>query len=437
MATSNLTSELPPLPAYTLRPLPPLISGLADCYVQMALPVIGYWTVSLIFHVIDVYDLFPKQRLHTPAEVLKRNHVSRWEVFRDVVVQQLVQTAVMLCMAYLDEVPMHGKADYDVAWYAQKLRLAQRAIPYLLATVGLDSSALAASMSASQPMFAGAVSGGRYPGLLQQATIEGEQTLVPAFAPWELAVARVLYYYAIPAVQFFLGFIVLDIWEYFWHRAMHMNKWLYVNIHSRHHRLYVPYAYGSLYNHPVEGFILDTLGTGVGYLILGMTMRQSFFYFTFCTIKTVDDHSGYHFAWDPLQFIFPNNAAYHDIHHQSWGIKTNFSQPFFTFWDRVGGTMYMGDVAERYERARRTAQQKLEQEQDNNTVAESAKNTMASVPELDATARSQPISAPRSSRKKASSISQSSAGNLKGLTNKVNESLHGRRASVLGMDSSH
>jgi hypothetical protein len=102
-----------------------------------------------------------------------------------------------------------------------------------------------------------------------------------------------------------------------------------VTFHSRHHRLYVPYAYGALYNHPIEGFALDTLGAGLSYLLTGLTMRQSMWFFTGSTIKTVLDHGGYAFPYDPIHWVFPNNAAYHDIHHQSWGIKTNFSQPFF------------------------------------------------------------------------------------------------------------
>jgi sphinganine C4-monooxygenase len=53
--------------------------------------------------------------------------------------------------------------------------------------------------------------------------------------------------------------------------------------------------------------------------------------------------------------VTSNNAAYHDIHHQSWGIKTNFSQPFFTVWDRVLGTMWKGDTALKYERTRAAA----------------------------------------------------------------------------------
>ena len=53
-------------------------------------------------------------------------------------------------------------------------------------------------------------------------------------------------------------------------------------------------------------------------------------------------------------------TAYHDIHHQSWGIKTNFSQPFFIFWDRMLNTQWKGEVKLRYERARENAQKQVD-----------------------------------------------------------------------------
>jgi sphinganine C4-monooxygenase len=37
-------------------------------------------------------------------------------------------------------------------------------------------------------------------------------------------------------------------------------------------------------------------------------------------------------------YLFSNNSLYHDVHHDVHGIKTNYSQPFFTFWDKVMGT---------------------------------------------------------------------------------------------------
>ncbi|KAF2678025.1 sphinganine hydroxylase-like protein Sur2 [Lentithecium fluviatile CBS 122367] len=435
MAAANMSHELPPLPEYTLKPLPPLVPWASDAALQVALPIIAYWVVSGMYHFIDVYDLLSQYRLHTPAEVLKRNHVSRYEVFRDVIIQQVIQTVAGLLLSMTDAPATYGTADYDVAWYAQKIRLAQRAIPAVLATVGLNPSALASKVSASQPMLASALSGGRYE-LVQTILVAGQPTVAPAFASWELTLASILYWYAVPALQFAAGVLIIDTWEYALHRAMHMNKWLYATFHSRHHRLYVPYAYGALYNHPFEGFLLDTLGAGLAYLITGMTLRQSLFFFTGSTIKTVLDHSGYEFPWDPLHFIFPNNAAYHDIHHQSWGIKTNFSQPFFIFWDRIGGTMFEGDAEAKYARARRTAEQKMAQETENAAAPPENVPAITSALDNDENARPQNASVPRVTRKKSSSLSGSPAGNLKGLRNKVNESLHGKGGNVLGMERS-
>lgn len=127
--------------------------------------------------------------------------------------------------------------------------------------------------------------------------------------------------------------------------------------------MYVPYAYGALYNHPVEGFLLDTLGASIAYKLAGMNTRQGLIFFTGSTLKTVDDHCGYALPFDPLQHLTSNNAGYHDVHHQTWGIKSNFSQPFFTFWDSILGTKWTGgDVSARYERSRKAAQQALNQE---------------------------------------------------------------------------
>jgi sterol desaturase/sphingolipid hydroxylase (fatty acid hydroxylase superfamily) len=68
--------------------------------------------------------------------------------------------------------------------------------------------------------------------------------LVGVAVPAELGVAR----------------IVMDIWQYAWHRYLHMNRFLYRHIHSWHHRLVVPYPYGTFYSHPAESLVLDTVG---------------------------------------------------------------------------------------------------------------------------------------------------------------------------------
>jgi len=147
-----------------------------------------------------------------------------------------------------------------------------------------------------------------------------------------------LYWWGIPIAQALFAMFIIDTWQYFLHRLMHVNKFLYKQFHSVHHRLYVPYAFGSLYNHPVEGFLLDSLGAVLGETLAHMSTRQAALFFTFSTMKTVDDHCGYDFPFDPLQLFSRNNADYHDIHHQTIGIKSNFSQPFFVHWDVLLGT---------------------------------------------------------------------------------------------------
>ncbi|KAL9246393.1 hypothetical protein vseg_019934 [Gypsophila vaccaria] len=140
------------------------------------------------------------------------------------------------------------------------------------------------------------------------------------------------------ARQFLTAMMVLDTWQYFMHRYMHHNKFLYRHIHSQHHRLIVPYAFGALYNHPLEGLILDTIGGALSFLISGMSPRTSIFFFSFATIKTVDDHCGLWLPGNLFHVFFKNNTAYHDVHHQLYGSKYNFSQPFFVMWDRILGT---------------------------------------------------------------------------------------------------
>jgi sphinganine C4-monooxygenase len=434
LAMNVTTLPLPPLPAYTLTPQPSLFSFASDPYVALALPIIAYWVVSFFFHLIDQFNLFPQYRLHTPAELLKRNHASRWDVLRDVILQHVIQTIFGLVANHFEPAPLHGKEDYDVAVWAQRLRIAQRGIPWLLAGFGVDSAKLGLRWGGAGSTLSSILSGGQYPALNTILDLsDGHQLVSPSFASWELSAAKLIYWALIPSIQFVAACAILDSWQYWLHRTMHLNHYLYTKFHSRHHRLYVPYAYGALYNHPVEGFMLDTLGSGVAYFLTGMTARQAICFFTFSTIKTVDDHCGYAFPWDPLQHITRNNAAYHDIHHQSWGIKTNFSQPFFTVWDGWMGTMWRnGDVKLRYDNAKRAAdqwwedQKKFADEQKQQSKAAPSNGSVLS--EKPSLAKSEDGTTPnvrRSPRKVANGSTASSAQQLKGLKERVSGSLPG------------
>jgi sphinganine C4-monooxygenase len=227
MEVFNSSNELPPLPEYSLTPLPPLISGIDDKLLQLLMPIVAYWVFSMFFHWIDMKDYFSQYRLHTPAEVLKRNHVSRYEVVRDVIIQQIIQTATGMLLNLTEPDEYIGKEQYDVAVWATRVRLAQKFIPGLLALASVNAQGLASNLQESYPMLSGAIAGGVYPTLTQVVLSDGVEKSVPMFATWELVLAKAVYYAVIPLLQFTVAILIVDTWQYFLHRAMHMNKWLY------------------------------------------------------------------------------------------------------------------------------------------------------------------------------------------------------------------
>ncbi|KAH6916208.1 sphingosine hydroxylase [Coprinopsis sp. MPI-PUGE-AT-0042] len=285
-----------------------LIDGFSDYHLAIAAPVLAYWSLSLVFHFLDTrtWRWLDKYRIHPSTEVASRNTVSRTAVVWAVVFQHFIQT--LLGLWWLSEA--HERI-VDHTGPVKSLALTLRP---LLALLGLA----------------------------------GHNTL--------LKTAELVYWWAIPVFQLFAAMFIIDTWQYFFHRAMHVNKFLYKHFHSWHHRLYVPYAFGSLYNHPVEGFVLDSLGTALAESLTGMNTRQAMLLFSISTFKTVDDHCGYNFPWDPLQMFSGNNADYHDIHHQVIGIKSNFAQPFFVHWDTLLGTrMTREDIQRRRESRKNVA----------------------------------------------------------------------------------
>lgn len=162
-----------------------------------------------------------------------------------------------------------------------------------------------------------------------------------------------------------------------------------------------------------------------------MTTRQGMWFFTGSTIKTIDDHCGYAFPFDPLQHITSNNASYHDIHHQSWGIKTNFSQPFFTFWDGFLNTRWQGgDVSDRYERSRKAAQRLVDEDESNIGASPVNAKDLHAVAEYDGGASAlkedeEPSTRnllQRSVRKTTNSFSPQTE-NLKGIGHRLNGSI--------------
>ena len=225
-ANSTIASDLPPLPSYTVKPMDDFVPFISDFWLSLILPHIAYWAMSLFFHVIDVYDFFPQYRLHTPEEISQRNLASRYQVARDVILEQIIQVGTSALLSLTEAGQMTGMEDYEVAVWARRIRLSQRGLPAVLGLLGLNAATISKNMAASHPLIAGALAGGHYP-FLTTGLGGHSGAQVPAFATWEMLVAKAIYWLVIPGFQFWLAVVFLDTWQYFWHRAMHLNKWMY------------------------------------------------------------------------------------------------------------------------------------------------------------------------------------------------------------------
>lgn len=69
-----------------------------DYYLSLAAPVIAYWACSCFFHVLDISDWrwLDKYRIHESSEVKSRNLVTRGQVIKAVIFQQVIQTLLGL-----------------------------------------------------------------------------------------------------------------------------------------------------------------------------------------------------------------------------------------------------------------------------------------------------------------------------------------------------
>lgn len=271
---------------------PALFPFISDLHLSLLATFAVYWIASAIFETIDWsgLEMFERHRIHEPEEIKSRNRVTKAQVVKMVLLQQAIQTVLgLICLPDEHEQLTMNDARESMVLYTKRIAfvVGSRATLRLLSVIGKEG-------------------------------IE-----------W-------LYWWGVPIAQFFLASyvsqlhilklvdadvmcyrFVLDTWQYFLHRAFHTNKFLYKHFHSVHHRLYVPYSFGALYNHPLEGLVLDSLGTIVASLCAGFSTRQDLLFFTISTAKTIDDHCGFKLPYDPLQLLFPNNADYHDIHHRT------------------------------------------------------------------------------------------------------------------------
>lgn len=300
----------------------PLVSGISDFHLSLLAPVAVHWLTSALFVLCEKTGWLGKYRLHTSAEELMRNRVSKRECLRVTLQCQALQILLGLGLGALSSDDIATREPDHVAIWTGRVRSAFASVPNLLSLSGIDFTSLATTLSRTAPAV-----------LLARNAAD--------MAALEEATAKVLAGYVVPAAQLVAALVVSDFCMYCLHRLGHTNKWLYKHVHSQHHRLYVPYSWGGSYNHPFDSLVVDGLSYAIGCWASACSTRLSVLLFAYASFKNVTDHCGYVFPWNPILFVTGTDPSFHDVHHQSWGLKTNFGA-HFSIWDRLMGT-YFGD----------------------------------------------------------------------------------------------
>lgn len=211
-------------PSYTLQPAPPLLSFISDVSLSLWLPFIVYWAISAAIVVIESTGLGARlQPFNTPTEMLLRNRVSKTYAFFYILMNFAIQGTIAWALSRLGDEEFVGREEYDIAVWAWKIHSAQRWVPRLLGTAGINSRKLATNLAGRIPNAAAVLAGGD----LLSSSESASGIICPELKNWEISFAGFVYYYLIPALQFLIAFNITDAWQYFGHRLLHEWKWLY------------------------------------------------------------------------------------------------------------------------------------------------------------------------------------------------------------------
>ena len=169
------------LPSATLIVQQDLLPFIADHHLTYLLPIVIYWLIGLTFHVFDTYGWFSKYKTHTPAEFLKRNHATLYNVLKYAIIQQIAQCFFGYVLCGGPEL-VHSQ-DYSMfQWFITIRSIRSKAIPY--------------------------------------KSVDQAPEL-------EVTLAKAMYWVIEPAARLSIALFLSDTWQYFTHRLLHQNKWLY------------------------------------------------------------------------------------------------------------------------------------------------------------------------------------------------------------------
>lgn len=135
-----------------------------------------------------------------------------------------------------------------------------------------------------------------------------------------------------------LTILIHDTWFYWTHRLMH-HRSIYRYTHRVHHLSVNPSPWAAYSFHPLEAI----LEAGIVPVLLIVMPLHPITFFGFITVMlafNVYGHLGYE-LFPPAVYRHPlgrwlNTSVYHNLHHERF---TGNYGLYFTFWDRICGTL--------------------------------------------------------------------------------------------------
>lgn len=168
-----------------------------------------------------------KYKLHTPAEDLTKNRATR----KDVVKFALFQQACQCILGYLTAGPDHSVPhEYAIAVWVQKIGYSQVLATKWMRHAGIDITRIVSESTKYGSSYVGAFlqdtpssNMGNFSQVVHAPTgMEGVY-----FSSWETGAAKGIYWVLVPLLQYVSAMVLADTFQYFTHRAFHVNKWLY------------------------------------------------------------------------------------------------------------------------------------------------------------------------------------------------------------------
>lgn len=137
---------------------------------------------------------------------------------------------------------------------------------------------------------------------------------------------------------------IFDGVHYFGHRLMHENKWLYRNVHKKHHKFITTSEDAAYYINPVDLTLAYSLPLVISTLIVPTTKMGLHVNSVYMTYQEIGGHLGKKMyptcsfpqcIWLVRLLGIELYAEEHQIHHTQFNF--NYSKRF-SFWDKFLGT---------------------------------------------------------------------------------------------------